>query len=136
MKLINGMKDQVQKWIKAVVKWAVEQVDKGKKKSSGATGWLKTGAVLLAVVAAVLLVVGLISAFVVFVLSLPGILFGTILWTGWTWAGLGKQLFPQLDAVWLNLNWMQFFWLTTVVWYGGRVLGIRKKRVVAAQPKS
>lgn len=125
---IKSLKEFVQKYVGQFVQFAVSVIDSGKKKSGGVLGWLKTGALLLGLTAFGLVIVGAISAFVALCLSVPGLLFGTILWMAWTWAGLGAELFPQLDPRWLTLNWMQFFWLTIIVYYAGRLLGIRKSK--------
>jgi hypothetical protein len=131
MKFLVGMKERAKKWLSAVSNWAMAQIDKGKKSQSGVLGWVKTGAILLAATVAVLGVVALIIGFFLFCLSIPGLLFGSILWVGWTWAGLGAELFPQLDPRWLTLNWQQFFWLTIVVYYAGKALGIRRGKAPA-----
>lgn len=125
---IKSLKEFVQKYVGQFVQFATSVIDSGKKKQSSFLGWLKTGAILLGLVTVGIGIVALISAFVVFCLSIPGLLFGSILWAAWTWAGLGAELFPQLDPRWLALNWEQFFWIATIVYYVGRLLGIRKSK--------
>lgn len=135
MKFITGLKEKAKKWFDVSSKWLSSKLKENR--GSGIIGWIEAGLLVLLAVAACIAAVALVSAIVVFCLSIPGLLFGSILWAAWTWAGLGAELFPQLDPHWLTLNWGQFFWIVTIVYYVGRLLGIRKKSGAGlAQPKS
>lgn len=114
---MKRLKDKLFTYWRAFTEWAAGVIEKGKKKQTGTLGWLKTTGFLLLAVAAFLVVVGLISAFVVFCVALPGLIFGTILWVAWTWAGLGSLLFPALDPYYLNLPYSAFFWSAIVVYW-------------------
>lgn len=129
MSIFQTLKAMSNKLTKPLMAWVDKQTAKGL--TGGFVSNTKNILMILAVVAVLIAVVGLIAATFVLAISIPGLLFGTILWVAWTWAGLGAELFPQLDPRWLTLNWQQFFWLTIVVYYAGKALGIRRGKAPA-----